>query len=255
MHTMIRRAVPLAAVAAATLPWMSAGTASAAGSTTLTANLRALNGSGAHSTVLATLTGDSLHITIHSAGLADGAPHAQHIHLGGTHSCPGANQKGTGIDGHLRVADAVDEYGGIAVSLTTSGDTGPRSGLAVDRYPVGNASYQRTITLTAAVADQVRIGRAVIVQHGVDYNHDGRYDGTSKSELNPKLPEEATDPAACGVLQVSQMSAMPTGGVQTGGGSTSGVQYTGVLLAGASAMAVGAATMLLTRRHGNGSGR
>jgi hypothetical protein len=42
-----------------------------------------------------------------------------------------------------------------------------------------------------------------LVIHGIDYNNNGKYDfaGAGKSELNPKLPAEATDPAICGVLQ------------------------------------------------------
>ena len=37
----------------------------------------------------------------------------------------------------------------------------------------------------------------------VDYNNNGKYDfaGAGPSELNPKHPAEATDPAVCGVLR------------------------------------------------------
>ncbi len=52
--------------------------------------------------------------------------------------------------------------------------------------------------------------------HGVDHNDNGKYDGDTKSDLDPSLPTEATDPAICGVL-----AAAPAGGVQTGGGGTS----------------------------------
>ena len=37
--------------------------------------------------------------------------------------------------------------------------------------------------------------------HGVDYDNSGAYDGERMSELDPALPAEATDPAACGVLR------------------------------------------------------
>ena len=50
----------------------------------------------------------------------------------------------------------------------------------------------------------------------MDHNDNGKYDGDTKSDLDPSLPTEATDPAICGVL-----AAAPAGGVQTGGGGTS----------------------------------
>ena len=46
------------------------------------------------------------------------------------------------------------------------------------------------------------LGRMAIVQHGVDLNDNGRYDfkAAGKSELDPSLPQEATIPATCGVI-------------------------------------------------------
>ena len=54
------------------------------------------------------------------------------------------------------------------------------------------------------MARAIRRGEAVVVIHGVDYNDNGTYDFDSagKSDLDPKLPEEATAPATCGVLRV-----------------------------------------------------
>ena len=44
-----------------------------------------------------------------------------------------------------------------------------------------------------------------MVIHGIDYNHNGKYDfSAGKSDLDPSLPAEATDPAACGVLHESK---------------------------------------------------
>jgi hypothetical protein len=53
------------------------------------------------------------------------------------------------------------------------------------------------------IADAIRRGEGVLVVHGVDYNRNGQYDFMSagKSELDPSLPAEGTDPAACGVLR------------------------------------------------------
>jgi hypothetical protein len=105
------------------------------------------------------------------------------------------------------------------VSLTTTGDTTPASGLALDRFPVsmgGKLSYNRSNieftdvagtgyegTGTAKqIADSIREGEGVLVVHGVDYNKNGMYDFDSagKSELDPSLPAEGTDPTLCGVL-------------------------------------------------------
>jgi hypothetical protein len=46
------------------------------------------------------------------------------------------------------------------------------------------------------------LGKMAIVQHGVDLNDNGRYDfkAAGKSELDPSLPQEATIPATCGVI-------------------------------------------------------
>ena len=91
------------------------------------------------------------------------------------------------------------------MSLTTEGPTGPGSVLAVDRYPTapgGHVDYARSTRTTEAVARGIRRGKAVVVVHGVDYNDNGEYDFSSAgaSDLDPSLPAEATDPAACGVL-------------------------------------------------------
>jgi hypothetical protein len=88
--------------------------------------------------------------------------------------------------------------------LTTRGDTSPKSALAVNRFPVANAKgsvhYERTFSVSANVAKN--LGKKVIVQHGVDLNDNGRYDfkAAGKSELDPSLPQEATIPATCGVI-------------------------------------------------------
>ena len=250
---------PLLAVAVAGLlgaPLLAALPASAADTTNLQANLTSLNSSGATATVTGTLTGDQLKLTIDSKGFLANAPHAQHIHLGGMNQCPAADEKGKGANGALQVSDAADSYGMIAVSLTTSGDTSPDSALAVDRFPAGDAQYTNTITVSDDVAQQIRDGKGVVVKHGVDLNGSGMYDGDVKSELDPSLPEEATDPAACGKLVVSQMSSMPNGGVATGGGSTSGSD-TGLAVGGAAAVAagLGVGAVALRRRSARGDAR
>lgn len=222
MRTMTRRTLPLLA---ATALASTLGVAPAmAGSvdddaTRLTANLTELNDSGVKSTAWLTLDGNQLTVKMRSSGLLAGAPHAQHIHIGGTNQCPDPNQEGTGPNGELRTTDAAGSYGAVKVSLTTEGDTGPESALAVTRFPVGNQTYSRTLTVSDEVAASLRNGDGSVVQHGVDHNGNGEYDGDQVSDLDPSLPSEATDPAACGELNVDSMGSLPMGSLGNAFGS------------------------------------
>lgn len=190
---------------------------------TLTATLTQLNGSGASGTAKA-VVGDKMikRIEVHAEGLTPDAPHAQHIHYGqqALNECP-TLALDSNHDGRLNTVEGIPAYGPVVVSLTTTGDTTPASLLAVDRFPVakdGGYDYKRkNIKFTDVaktgngggtgtakdIAEAIRDGEGVVVIHGIDYNHNGKYDlGTvGASELDPKLPAEATDPAACGVLE------------------------------------------------------
>lgn len=114
---------------------------------------------------------------------------------------------------------------------------------------MGDEAYERTIELPDDVAADVKAGHGVIVIHGVDHNGNGEYDGDRESDLDPSLPAEATNPAACGVFGVSQMSDMPEGGVETGGGSTSGLENGGLLALGSLTIGAAAAGLVLNRRR------
>jgi hypothetical protein len=191
------------------------------GSHTYTAELAALNGSGASGTATVTVDGNQATVDIQSSGHVPNAPHAQHIHIGGQNVCPPASADTDG-DGLISVAEGEPFYGGIQVSLTTSGDVSADSAMAVDRFPVadasGNVVYSRTFTLPSGVtADDIANG--VVVQHGVDANGSGTYDGPA-SPAGP--PVEATLPAVCGKL--AEVTMPDTGGVSpmallTGGGA------------------------------------
>jgi len=174
---------------------------------TVSARLNPLNNSGVTGHGVITVEGRRMHVRYDATKLAPGLPHAAHIHYGAQarHECPTVRDDSNG-DFRLNVAEGVPAYGGIVKSLTTRGDTSPDSALAVDRFPTaprGTVHYKRLITTTRAVAHAVRRGEGVLVVHGVDYNHNGRYDFASAgaSELDPSLPAEATDPAVCGVLR------------------------------------------------------
>jgi hypothetical protein len=172
---------------------------------TFQADLNPLNRSGADGNAFLTKDGRQLTTKINSQDMAPNLPHAQHIHgmAQAISECPtlALDQNG---DNLINTTEGQPAYGPIQTSLTTRGDTSPASGLAVDRFPVANSfgflSYSRTFTVTGEVARN--LGNFAIVQHGVDLNHNGRYDFRSagKSELDPSLPQEATIPANCGVI-------------------------------------------------------
>lgn len=216
----------------------------------LTANLSQLNDSGASGTAWAQVDGDQVHIKLETQGLLEGAPHAQHIHIGGKNVCPTNDQTGNGPDGALQTSDAADQYGAVKVSLTQEpGKTGADAALDVDNFPkMATNSYERTITVSDEMAKQISAGDGVVVVHGVDHDGSGKYDGDVKSDLDSSLPSEATDPAACGELDAAQMN-MPHGGVETGGTSTGGMEYPAALGLGAVALGLGGLGLVVSRRR------
>ena len=170
------------------------------------ADLAPLNNSGASGTANLALEGDQLTTDIASEGLAPGLPHAQHIHglEQAMSECPTILNDQNG-DNLVNTTEGEPSYGPILTSLTTEGDTSPESALAVDRFPVANEdgtlSYDRTFGVPTNVAD--RLEEFAIVQHGVDFNGNGVYDeeAAGPSDLDPSLPQEATIPANCGVIE------------------------------------------------------
>ena len=169
------------------------------------ADLNPLNHSHAHGhAVVLQKEGRKLDTKIVTTGMAPGLPHAQHIHgmAQAISECPTLAADTNG-DGLINTAEGLPSYGPIRVSLTTRGDTSPQSALAVNRFPVANSvgllRYDRDLSVSRKVAKN--LGKFAIVQHGVDLNHNGRYDfSAGPSELDPALPQEATIPANCGVI-------------------------------------------------------
>ncbi len=228
--------------------------------TTVTADLRAVNDSGVRGT--ATLTahdGGALTVVVRGSGFVPRQPHAQHIHgsFGGRHfMCPSMKNDTDG-DGVVTNEEGAGEYGAIFLSLTTRGDTSPTSGLSTDRMPVADASgrivYRRTLR-PADVPDVLidNLSDVHVVQHGIDVNDNGRYDFVS---LGPstfakglglgRVPEEATDPASCGVVTGAGAPVPPRGGIETGGGGTSPVNGA---LAGLGGVLVALSALLLVGR-------
>jgi len=149
-------------------------------------------------------------ITLDASGLLNGAAHAMHIHAGGKGVCPPASAARP-HNGHLSIStsDGIKYYGPPQVSLTSTGDTSPKSIVDFTRYPAtGTIRYARTITVPQGVADAIRAGNAAMIVHGIDYNHNGIYDNVlDRSELNHSLTGEATAPAICGSLVASQTAS------------------------------------------------
>jgi hypothetical protein len=150
------------------------------------------------------LNGTVATVSLDTNKLLDSAPHALHIHAGARGECPSRTAAKL-HNGNLSIAtkSGVPFYGHAVTALTTRGNTDPdRSLLAFGRYPkAGKIRYERKIDVGPVVADYIRKNNAVVVVHGIDYNHNGLYDGTlDRSDLNRSLPGESTAPALCGVL-------------------------------------------------------
>ena len=180
------------------------------------------------------------------------SPHAQHFHIGAQGTCPTDADDENG-DGFVSVTEGATYYGAIGTSLTLTGDTGPDSGLAIDRFPTaegGSISYQRTFDITQDVQESFAAGTAVLVLHGVDKDGSTMYDGDIKSDLGDgSLPMEATAPAACGPLEMAQMGTAPSGGAETGAGSTSGIEEQAAFGIGALALTGAAAAGAIAYRR------
>ncbi|MFJ2738063.1 hypothetical protein ACIO3O_00180 [Streptomyces sp. NPDC087440] len=231
-----------------------AGTAAAADGKTYQVGLEQLNDSGASGIAMLTLDGTKLTVKIEADGLVPGQPHAQHLHGstdGHDFHCPSASADKNG-DGLVTTAEGIPDYGDINISLTTKGDTSKASGLAVDRMPTADAqgrlSYERTITVSQTAADHLQ--DLHVVQHGIDPNENKKYDfSQGKSELDPKLPQEATAPASCGMIEGAAVGSVPVGGVETGTGTTGGVESPALLALGGTALAGAAGTFVVARRR------
>jgi predicted Ser/Thr protein kinase len=166
------------------------------------------------------LTGNVAKVTLTTSGLDynEALGHALHIHGGGKGQCPPASAA-RDHNGHQTISttDGINYYGSPVQALTTRGDTSTSSILTFSRYPTGGKiRYTRTITLPPPVAAYIRRNNAVIVVHGVDYDHSGIYSGVlDRSELNKSVPGTATAPALCGVLTGAKKVAALNSGSHT----------------------------------------
>jgi hypothetical protein len=114
----------------------------------------------------------------------------------------------------------------------------------------GRLDYRRTFS-AKRVPDALltHLSSLHVVQHGIDVNHNGRYDMAALGESTfaknlgaSGVPEEATDPASCGLVTGAGAPMAPHGGVETGGGPAGGrnlgLALAGGAMVGASAIVV-----------------
>ncbi|MFD5733430.1 MULTISPECIES: hypothetical protein [Streptomyces] len=254
-----RLAVLVALPAALALTAGASSQAVAEGNGAYQINLSQLNNSGSKGTAMLSLKGHELTVKIESEGHVPGQPSAQHLHGstdGHDFHCPDPSADTNG-DGVINNTEATVDYGNINISLTTKGPTDAMgSGLAVDRMPVADAqgklSYERTIPVSQAVVDHIK--DLHIVQHGIDRNNNQKYDfeGAGKSELDPKLPQEATAPTNCGEVQGAAVGSIPVGGVETGTGPVEEKAMPAAMIGvgGAAFVVVTGALALVRRRRG-----
>ena len=237
------------ACGAAALVAFGAGPALAA-SGSVHANLKSIEGSevDGSGTAMVKVDGQRITVTMAAMGLLADNPHAAHIHFGADarHECPTLGDD-EDDNGRLNTTEGAPAYGPVVVSLTKTGDTSPDSTLAIDRFDTakgGEISYERgSIKVSSEVAEAIADGEAVVVIHGVDHNDNGKYDGKEKSDLDPKLPSEATDPALCGAL-----TNAPHGGMDTGFGGTAGVNTALIGLGGGALLAAVGTGAVAARR-------
>ena len=231
--------------------------ASAANAKIVHFDLHAVNGSGARATATLSSNPDgSLSVALTGDGFTPNAAHAQHIQ-GAIKSrrffCPPASADQDG-DGQVATEEAVSQSGEILLSLTTQGDTSPDSALALGRMPVADDSgflgYSRRIPARRVPDGLIEnLENLHIVQRGLDVNGNGKYDlkGLGESVFaasrgSQDVPEEATNPAACG--QVT-----PVGSVQTGSGAPpDGIASSWLLALGGVVFAAAVGLLVLGRR-------
>ncbi|RKQ35437.1 hypothetical protein C1C97_008140 [Kocuria tytonis] len=214
-----------------------------------------MNNSGTTGTASVNVHGNQATVDVKVDGAAetfkDGPfPHAQHIHIAAQGVCPPPSADADG-DGIMSTTEGHPYYGMIGTSLTTKGDTSADSALAVDRFPGGSSyTYERTLQLTPETAQSLKNGTAVVVVHGVDPTKLPAASAMKPSDLDPKLPQAATAPAACGTLGASQMAAMPKGGADTGApvSSHSDVAAEIGVAGAAAAVLVGSGVVMMRRR-------
>ena len=167
--------------------------------TTYTADLGALNGSGVTGQATVTVEGDQLTVSVDAEGTVAEQVHAQHIH-GGTDgmssACPTMDADSDG-NGRISVSEGAPAYGGILVPLDGSLDNAEGLG-DLDTFPVADANgayaYDGAIaTADLAVNEDRSFGDLSLSDHAIVV-HGAVVDGEYKATL----------PVACGPLNLDE---------------------------------------------------
>jgi hypothetical protein len=242
---------------------------SASADTTVKAKLVEVNGSGASGTATLTALDDgSLKVVIHAKGHVPGVFHPQHIHgsaHGGHFACPTLKKNDTDGNGILQNEEATGEYGTIFFPLTTRGGATatPKDALDPKRMPVADAkgriNYERTFPADMVPKGLIEhLSTMHVVQHGIDVNDNGKYDvealGVSTFAENlgvEGVPEEATNPASCGVVQGASAAEPAQNGPEMGGTPVTDLN-TPLVVAGAGLVLLSAAVAVSVARRARG---
>lgn len=157
-----------------------------------TADLNALNDSGATGHAVLQLRGDQLTVRLTVSGTEPGLPHLQHIHgfADTTESeCPPPSADTDG-DGLVSVGEGSVFYGPVFVRTLST--TGAQEPLNTDIAPVANAGGSYTYRFTFTVdGDAADVADESIVVHGLDLDGDGAYSNFMEASL-PVLCGEIT---------------------------------------------------------------
>lgn len=208
-----------------------------------TAELNELNDSGASGSAMLTVSddGETMAIDLSATGFDLDGPHAMHLHgiVDGdsvvASTCPTMADDADG-DGVLTVLEGADKYGGVLVSLTTSGDTSAGSALAIERFPAGTAVDYTRAGIPIDDVLKPNVGKLHFVVHGIDENDNGTLDldQEERSSLTDDLPREGTAPALCGTMTISAQGAIQTGagGLADFDQSSTSLVFAGLVLAG-----------------------
>src|SRR6056297_768657 len=164
-----------------------------------------LNDSDVEGDVAIVIDESIMSVTLSAEGVSADLPHAMHVHFdpGQPSECPDLDDFDVDGDQLLTTAEGVPAYGPVQFALTVDGDTGPDSGLALDRFATADADGVLTYARDIEVSDPDMLAgsQVAVVIHGMDMDDSGEYDGDLESSIDPSVPLEATIPVACAVVE------------------------------------------------------
>ena len=166
-----------------------------------------------------------------------GQPHPQHLHgsaHGGHFGCPTLKKNDTDGDGVLTNEEATGEYGTIFMALTTSGGATPgrraRRGPDAGRRLPGPSRLRANLLRQGGSrrpAGAPLLGARRAARHRRQRQRQVRPGRSRASRRFAKnlgvdgVPEEATNPASCGVVKGAGAGKPARNGVETGGAPAS----------------------------------